>query len=1086
MTKNKKVFIFLVSLLITLFISVSTYSASNELTDIYMENRHENNVFVNESELASYYATYMTGNSIIGRNNHDLVTNDSEDYKDVPGISTGIIETQLIAPGGEPPKIKSDNELGYQYVEEMTGYLYPTDWPKTREEWEAAYIEVLGGDPSIYGENFGEVISDIAQNNDNIYVAAFAEKLGSPVEIKIGFDKDTGRHYWEVPEGIDFGQYFLGKITINGIDFTYDANGRIFIELGDGENDDPDDDNPPTDEPEPESEDDGNRYYSIDITTTPYALLTPSPTGSISNGNYNVEKAIPTSENLNFFAKTEKALYNILQRNYKTVAGVRNITIKVTTKYNTTETKKKTKTVWTACTHMTSSNRNPKPLHPDGHETKETYYVTETVTKNYSYTFSQKYTSDDSKFTKYYYDVPISEIFPVYNATISGVPVDGNKVSLALAGSGGPSSKRVKVTGELPDVSNTFSISYGEIYSNKNEAMTAAQSSTAYDAAVNEIEKRIASAIHCDGNFNYTYTQSNTLHITPESSNSTNPGKAYVESSTTRMIPSTKTNGNYGSTASVSYGNGTFSFGINDVFVHTPVVNNAGVINQSKFINQKINKLVGAEYTLMLDEQFTVTIPNNGTHINEKGYGNRNYNSNQAVPKQAINWGKIKDMKFSFDVYLHDGNTRTLIKAGSWLSYYGKATSNNTYTFTIPVWAEEGEGIITTRVIAENAPSNDSPSQIGANLDSTNYIATKEIKVDVIGKIYDLRISSTNDPGWLDKIVSKNKNNYIPAEEFPFGRASQNKISGYEYAPKLGYYITFDFKTKGIKSNNVDVSIQPEGFYFVSKTGSTATAEKVDLYYSTTAQKYVKIEPADSKVPVITNLTYPYMKVSKTELNDSVNIMNKILGRNYIYSENVYLGYFAKLSMAEKLRLCYNNFAEYIGSNGMYKKDKYSIAADAVNGHSYTNDWAPGTSWVRLNNNGEQTVIGSVGHWYAGYRLPSSTVAVASGIKPDAILKDSSLIKENGYILVKFKIKTKYNTYDYLEYLGPESLNEAGDNTGNFVKDENGTTLNWNDTSKTQKVKLPDGTVADVPIGTVAVFETNYRASDDVESVGTH
>ena len=94
---------------------------------------------------------------------------------------------------------------------------------------------------------------------------------------------------------------------------------------------------------------------------------------------------------------------------------------------------------------------------------------------------------------------------------------------------------------------------------------------------------------------------------------------------------------------------------VNNVFVHTPVVNNANITYVEPFINQKISKS-DVEY-LQLDKSFTVTIPNDGTHKNVKGYGTRLYNSWQAVPKTITNWGKIKDVKISFDVYLHEGNS---------------------------------------------------------------------------------------------------------------------------------------------------------------------------------------------------------------------------------------------------------------------------------------------------------------------------------------------------------------------------------------------------------------------------------------------
>lgn len=122
-------------------------------------------------------------------------------------------------------------------------------------------------------------------------------------------------------------------------------------------------------------------------------------------------------------------------------------------------------------------------------------------------------------------------------------------------------------------------------------------------------------------------------------------------------------------------------------------------------------------------------------------------------------------------------------------------------------------------------------------------------------------------------------------------------------------------------------------------------------------------------------------------------------------------------------------------------------------------------------------VIGSVGHWYAGYRLPASTVAIKEG----GNIKTASK-KTNGYILVKFNIKSKYNPWDYLKYHGPEALNEGNYNN----KGDWNNPYNPNQPQNAQKIKLPNGKNAIIPKGTIALFESDYRANNDYETEGTH
>lgn len=1055
MRKNK--------IFITLFIlmvigisltSIITLSASSESDFAYMVNKHKDGVYTSKKELAERYATDMTRNNIIGRNNLDLVTKDSENYKEVPGISTGRIYTDLYAPNGEPPKVKADNKEGYEYVTEMTGYLYPSDWSTTREEWAEAYREVIG-DPSMYGEKFNQAITDIANNSSNIYVGAFAEAIGQPIEIKIGFDPKTGRHYWEVPEGIDMGKYYLGKVVINGVEFTYDSIGRIFVEVGDGES-------APESIPESEpSKDDGHRYYSIVETIDNKNKMSPDTTATISSssGMYNVTEAIPTSEELDFQVTSDESLYNIDVRKYTCTAGVRDITIKiqVTAYYWATRKVKKENEITGEV------------------ETVEETYKTPTIVTN---TLKEKYSKE---IVKYYYDVPTSDIFPAINAMITNVPVDGEKVSLSLPGKNGPGKQKINVTGMEPDVGNTytFKITLNETSSSyskaRDKADRVAKSNKSITKAKNNIDSAINNAINARGTFNYSYYG---LKVTPTKYDKVPPSVPKITgTATNKIIPSTKKNGERVTSGTVQYGCGSYTLYPNNVTVHTPVVNNAKVESES-FINQKVEKDSTKTY-LQLDKKFTVTIPDDGRHISNMGYKSRTYNSYQASTNNDTNWGKIKDVKLSFDAYLIEdegksNETKTFIESGEWLSKYKKATSTNKYTFIIPVWAKEGDNNVYTRVIAENAGESEySKGEDGANKNIENYVATCTTPVEIVGKIYDLRISSTNDPGWT-KLKGKS-GDYITASEFPFGKSGQNANKTYRYAPKLGYTVSFDFKTKGIKSNNVDVNVASNGFYFVSKAGGSA--QLVDLYYSTATNKYVKLDD-NSKVSITTNLTYPYMKVPQVELNDSYRIMKK----SYNYSSNVNIGTLSKMNLPENLRMCYNNLSECIK---LYGQTESKIYTDAVNGHDYSDVWNARTNDPN-GKSGKDVAIGSVGHWWAGYRLPGTTIAVPKGTSAEALLKSGGKeALKNGYIMVKFDIVSKYKmsedkNYDYLKYTGPESL--AG---GEYEKDSNGKTLNWTK-ELTQTVTLPNGKEAELPIGTCVLFESDYANSKDVETVGTH
>ena len=401
----------------------------------------------------------------------------------------------------------------------------------------------------------------------------------------------------------------------------------------------------------------------------------------------------------------------------------------------------------------------------------------------------------------------------------------------------------------------------------------------------------------------------------------------------------------------------------NSVVVHTPVVNNTILDNSASILsNQKIGALAKnvngvIAKALVLDEEFTIKISNSGMHIDEKGYGNRVYNMSQGVNKNS--YAKLKQIKFPFDVYIVNGLNKELIPANTW---YTLALKDDTYKFILSRNAKEGaydasgnEYYIETRVVAENAIDDKKVemAQLGANTNSKNYVATSKIFVEVIGRLYDLTITKTNDPNW--KIE-----NELDVEQQPIGQAGQNNPK-YKYALKLGYTVSLELKTKGKKSNGIVMS--PRYFFIDKETGEI---QEVDLYYHTITKKYVKLE-------------------------HDTSISNVV-------------------------------FSDYIGA------------------------------------------------WNGEYKLPASTLAVAKGAKLPSMPTDSDeIFLKNGYILVQFDVKTKYNDWEYLGYGKPNQNTQ------------------WQKENATQIIKLPNEKEVTVSgIGNFVLYETNYRANNDYEIGGTH
>jgi len=556
----------------------------------------------------------------------------------------------------------------------------------------------------------------------------------------------------------------------------------------------------------------------------------------------------------------------------------------------------------------------------------------------------------------------------------------------------------------------------------------------------------------------------------------------------------------------------TFTKGNNyhNVIVHTPVINYAKILENGIKVNQKVGTLKNEQdgkYYLMLDDIFILDYPNSnlvtmfndkstpkhqGETTSEKGYSNtRLYNNAQGETKDNSTWG-IEDVKFPFDVYVHEIDSTTglpssvteedvinlngnnilstqtqnrnlkkyFLPKGTWLSTLqidnnkfdangSKKAIDTIYAFTIPVWVREGtygdddqgniidgaidHGIM-VRVCAENAYDENgnlvdrrvnmqnkyaNNNIISGNSDNAEYtyVATNTINCEVLGKIYDVTVNSSNDPSWTDVYSSSHNKNYISAVEVAFGQKGHNKNSSYQR------YLT------GVNTSNI-----------------------------------LKIYGKN-----IENLPYQYKGKQILSLYGSNNtrdsIINDIENNSKILQETI------------------------------YKSPNINNAN---------------------RENGEQYLLGSVGHWFMGFRLPKSTIAIknsdirgilqeihkttvpdnANEIVQNAISKN--IVLNNGYIGVRFDIMANFeatdkNNYKYLKYKGPEVQGIVNGENYNYIyyNNENkelSNEINIPNGSKVKKesnelyslITLPNGRKQYVPSNTIMIFETDLNASTDV------
>lgn len=351
------------------------------------------------------------------------------------------------------------------------------------------------------------------------------------------------------------------------------------------------------------------------------------------------------------------------------------------------------------------------------------------------------------------------------------------------------------------------------------------------------------------------------------------------------QIPAETQNQVYLSTGTAEYAS-FFSGGIanyaavnnvNAVSVHTPVIC-VGMSSDDIGFNQQI---VPTKYkSLILGRKFTVSVGTAGTHISEKGYGTRDYRK----------YVKVRQVQFPFPV-IADGKK---IEAKSWITLNSEQAG-----FVLPVSVPEGDYDITYRSISINAEKSTN-EQGYANTDKNNYIATGKVRVTVIGRLYDFRITNVIDyPRWekvfwndagtertgfsyfsgINDLDGVKKREDDSTRLIPLLKGSHPYDKSI-HAPGLGYRIAFSIKTIGSMHHEADtVELKPT-YYYMAQDGTGLQQVRLyqkedlsELYLPVSLTKRERVITADGMQTWNGSYMLPadiYVVNSKVDLDDYV------------------------------------------------------------------------------------------------------------------------------------------------------------------------------------------------------------------------
>lgn len=502
---------------------------------------------------------------------------------------------------------------------------------------------------------------------------------------------------------------------------------------------------------------------------------------------------------------------------------------------------------------------------------------------------------------------------------------------------------------------------------------------------------------------------------------------------------------------------------MNPVTVHTPVVIYAS-ISDDKAHNQKTIPAAHREATI-LDRPFTIYMPTSGGHRNITGYGNRDY----------AKYMKMKQVWFPFDVYSEDKSI--FYPKETWITIPVNQVAS---TFFMPVWVDEGYYDVLFRTIAENAPASFT-TESQANLNLVNHVATDVVPVDVIGRVYDFRITDIADFNW-ETFFRQAKGSSAPTgNHFWVGskgidgnlrstsapnfmlpvRQGSNTISGMKnIAVKTGYHFKFDVKTKGNMYNDQDgIRITPT-FYFVQKDGKKRQA--VDLYYHSDKEYFIQVGSAADRERRNVVLNSRLRNVPGQDLVNTSSTLWEMfaIARGWNVTKQSYMDSYIKKTIRQT----------YVGG---YDVQILTVGLRTLQGKM--TGLPSGVNIYRANAAEQQ--------WYGEYSLPASVYVVPKGTKLAQYgrrLDDkSNIFLKNGYIVVNFTIETIKNgdsNNPYLQYIRRPGSSYYGSHNNQW-KDMEGFASTFT---------TPYGVTFNSMDGDVMYYHADLSSYDDFSSSGTH
>lgn len=477
---------------------------------------------------------------------------------------------------------------------------------------------------------------------------------------------------------------------------------------------------------------------------------------------------------------------------------------------------------------------------------------------------------------------------------------------------------------------------------------------------------------------------------------------------------------------------------INTVTVHTPVVMYARA-SDDKEHDQRTKPPERStppdpdkdRHAFILDRPFEVSLPTYGQHLDKDmapGYGNRDF----------AKYFREKEIKFPFDVY-------TETKQG----FYPKDTwikipiDVETPVFFMPVWVPEDEYTVDYRSIAINfpgtAPHNVPPKKESdklqeheANLNlefrtpdemMDHHVAYDTIKVDVVGRLYDFRVTDILDYRWgsvfrtMEGLLQHTGNYYwvgdkkidgdlresfkepfrLPVRQGSHPKGYPNEMKN--VAVKTGYQFKFEMKTKGNlwDSYKDGIRVTPS-FYFVSKDGNKR--QPVDIYYHSDTNSFVKVGSDQDKEYREVKLNEPLRNVPKKQLSDTADFY-------YRYPDEY--GYRSIVDKYINPRSFIRDFDRKYAKRPI-KTGPYGSQFLNWSLHTFVGPDAkdvPSDAMVS-----QEDVKAREQMWYGEYSLPADIYVVEKGREiagyglKHRLNRNSLLFLNDGYIIVNFNIET--------------------------------------------------------------------------------